>query len=341
MAETKIEWADRVWNFIRGCSRVSSGCEGCYAEAIARRFSGEGHPYAGTISERGKWNGNITFHEHKPLEALKWKKPQRVFVNSMSDLFHENVKDEWIDKAFAIMALTPHITYQVLTKRPDLMQEYLLNKKVLSRIAYRMGQIVGATKNVEFMRLGSTKVSELELHCLSRMFQLPNVWLGVSVEDQKTANERIPHLLKVPAAVRFLSVEPLLGEIDLSVYLFASGIDGEPAPRNEPMLPCLHWVIVGGESGANARPMHPDWVRSIRDQCQAAGVPFFFKQWGEWWPIGQMPDGWLDNQPEYNGKNITVLQLNGEQEAIFPPSAMTCFKVGKRKPVAAGRQRVE
>ena len=140
---SKIEWTDATWNFLRGCSRISRGCGdgtggGCYAESMARRFSGKGQPYEGTISERGKWNGNITFHEDKLLDALKWKKPQRVFVNSMSDLFHENVKDEWIDKAFAVMALTPHITYQILTKRPERMAEYIQAEFVSNRVFEQM-----------------------------------------------------------------------------------------------------------------------------------------------------------------------------------------------------------
>lgn len=277
MAETKIEWTDFTWNFIRGCSRVSEGCKNCYAESIAKRFSGDGLPYAGTIGDRGKWNGNITFHEDKLLEALKWKTPRKVFVNSMSDLFHENVADEWIDKAFAVMALTPHITYQILTKRPERMREYV-NCAYASGSDWCMGDAI-SNEQIQVFRAATGRYPPTDIaELFPYHWPLSNVWLGVSVEDQKTADERIPHLLQVPAAVRFLSVEPLLGKIEFSNVSKRSDWKEQLGKK---AFQGIHWVIVGGESGPNARPMHPDWVRSIRDLCVAADVPFFFKQHGE------------------------------------------------------------
>ena len=266
--KSKIEWTDATWNPIRGCSRVSEGCRNCYAERQAARFGGKGQPYEGTINYRsqvsgltytnrgaagsavGSWNGTIKVIEEHLTDPLRWKKPRRIFVNSMSDLFHENLADETIDRIFAVMALCPQHTFQVLTKRAERMVAW-------------------------FAR--STTHAEVSAFCLTNFdrcmigtrWPLPNVWLGVSVENQAAADERIPHLLRTPAAVRWLSVEPMLGPVKFWC----------PYPG-----PVIDWVVCGGESGAGARPMHPDWARSLRDQCVAAGVPFFFKQWGEFAP---------------------------------------------------------
>ena len=221
---TKIEWTDEVWNPVTGCDKVSQGCKNCYAERIAERFWGE------------RKFTDVQCHPERLDIPLHWRKPRRVFVNSMSDLFHEDVTDEFITEVWNVMHDTPQHIYQILTKRPERMQ-WLTHQQ-----------------------WGDHLVE-------------PNVWLGVSCEDQKTAYERIPLLLQAPAAVRFVSLEPLLGPIDLlaifghDLYAMNKGLD---------------WVIVGGESGPHARPMHPDWARSIRDQCVEAGVPFFFKQVGEW-----------------------------------------------------------
>jgi protein gp37 len=216
----------------------------------------------------------------KFYDPLKWKEPRTIFTCSWSDFFIEEA-DPWRDEAFAIMALTPHHTYQVLTKRPDRMMEYLDDDEVRYRIAPK--------------------------------WPLPNIWLGVSVEDQKTADERIPLLLNTPAAVRWLSIEPLLGEIDILRYL------DEEWPCFCGEISCDHlsidWVVVGGESGHEARPMHPDWVRSIRDQCQAARVPFFFKQWGEWLPFTAtaQPPFWLDSSTgeEYDAHGMNFFDKTG------------------------------
>lgn len=272
MSRTSIEWTDETWNPVRGCSRVSAGCDHCYAMGQARRFDHPGGPYEGLTRSgtRGvDWSGRVRLVPQVLKAPFRWRKPRRVFVNSMSDLFHTMVPDLFIDRVFAVMMIADRHHFQVLTKRPDRMLSYVrdLDWSAGGHPSY------GNAAVARSMYLAG----HVEL-------PLPNVWLGVSCEDQATADERIPLLLQTPAAVRFVSCEPLLGPIDLSRYLFASGADGEPAPRNEPPLPCLHWVIVGGESGPKARPMHPDWARSLRDQCVAAGVPFLFKQWGEWGP---------------------------------------------------------
>ena len=240
--EGGIAWTEETWNPIRGCSRVSEGCRHCYAETVANRFKGPGQPYEGLIAPGGQWNGNITVAHNLIDQPLRWKKPRRIFVNSMSDLFHENVDDYIIRRVFDVMAQCPQHTFQILTKRPERMQQLL-----------SMWERIGITGD----------------HFKGK--PLPNVWLGVSVEDQTTADERIPLLLETPAAVRWISAEPLLGPIKLT---WEDRADGMIVDK----FPLLDWVVVGGESGQGARPMHPQWARDLRDQCQAAGVPFFMKQ---------------------------------------------------------------
>lgn len=278
--KTAIEWTDATWNPIRGCSRVSQGCVHCYAEGVARRFSGPGQPYEGLINQHGSWNGNIRFVDHALDQPQRWKRPRRIFVNSMSDLFHENVDDKQIDRIFRVMeSKGNHHTYQILTKRPRRMRDYML----------RYGE--------------------------KMMGPPPNAWLGVSVEDQAAADERIPLLLQTPAKVRFLSCEPLLGPILLdngeTSWLTCNGSDdgdGGCCESRGVYGECFHgidWVIAGGESGRGARPMEPDWARSLRDQCVAAGISYFFKQWGEHLPAGQ--DGNPDHKPqEINASSVAI-----------------------------------
>jgi len=215
-----------------------------------------------------RWTGEVHLIESAMDAPLHWKKPRKIFVNSMSDLFHEKVTDEWIYKIFAIMRRCPHHTFQILTKRPERMRQYMIS-------AHTGMKGVGVHAVTEAQgQIGK---------CCS------NVWLGVSVEDQITADERIPLLLQTPAAVRWVSYEPALGPVDFTYLNHPNFID---AFGHSFGLPSLDWVVVGGESGPNARPMHPDWARAARDQCQAAGIPFFFKQWGEWlsvdnWPVDE------------------------------------------------------
>lgn len=295
--KTPIEWTDATWNPITGCTRVSEGCRNCYAEVMAARFSGPGQwgeglarivrdPNGKAIDHR--WTGKLRFNNRALDLPLRWRKPRRIFVNSTSDLFHEDVPDEWIDKVFAVMALTPQHTFQVLTKRPERAAHYLSRDAddgfmpAESRIEHRAKNLARAHGNP--IPSGMTLMGTMPF---------PHVWLGTSVEDQATAEARIPHLLATPAAVRFVSAEPLLGPLYLDDmcdgHKFIDALrgkwwhDSEP-PHIECDKPRLDWVIVGGESGPGARPMHPNWARSIRDQCQAAGVAFFFKQWGAWAP---------------------------------------------------------
>lgn len=234
--KTQIEWTDLSWNPIRGCRRVSEGCRNCYAERVAARFCKPGLAYHGLAESTPsgpRWTGKVQFVEKVLRDPLKWKKPKRVFVNSMSDLFHEDVTDEILDQIFSVISICPQHIFQILTKRPVRMRDYFLS------------------------RAG---------------FPLPNVWVGVSVENQAAADQRIPFLLETPALVHWISAEPLLGPLEL-LYKFM-------IPAKYTFSTMIDWVVVGGESGPGSRPMDPDWVRLICNECQVSGTAFFFKQWG-------------------------------------------------------------
>lgn len=306
---SKIEWTGETWNPIVGCSVVSPGCTNCYAMKMAARLeamAGDGlddngysvcgagplDHYRGT-TKRSKagpvWTGKLARAPDSILtKPLRWKSPRTVFVNSMSDLFHESVPDEWIDRVFAVMALTPQHTYQILTKRSARMRAYVTDWSWAARAAFYVGEIAGPSL------AGIGAATELSgVKDLRR--PLWNVWLGISAERQQEADARIPDLLATPAAVRFVSAEPLLGPVDFTHLKngpAAGSIDalsGDARNGRGEMFPIapwpsLDWIIIGGESGPGARPMHPDWAREIRDQCAAAGVAFFFKQWGAWAP---------------------------------------------------------
>jgi protein gp37 len=302
-----IEWTDATWNPVTGCSVVSPGCTNCYAMTLAGTRL-QHHPSRAGLTTPSKagpvWTGEVRFNEQWLDLPLRWRRPRMVFVCAHGDLFHESVPDAWIDKVFAIMALAPQHTFQCLTKRSGRMRAYVTQAAGLSRNLG--GNAVSIMEEFESVTSGSVKTtypiraSRVRDEVINRAHGgLPNVWLGISAERQQEADARIPELLATPAAVRFVSLEPLLGPIDLNsiaVRQFA----GEPAridalrgwyPGNAADgMVCLDWVIVGGESGKAARPMHPDWARSLRDQCTAAQVPFFFKQWGEWAP-GECADG--------------------------------------------------
>lgn len=270
---TNIEWTDKTWNPIVGCSIVSKG------------------------------TGKVALaSESKITEPLRWKKPCWVFVNSMGDLFHESVPDEWIDQVFAVMALCPQHTFQVLTKRPERMKLYFAGRREnFCRASDILHNKINHTEEEYKHELASDWLDIFDTMGKPQ----PNVWLGVSVEDQDSANERIPLLLETPAAVRFISAEPLLEFVDLTRV----DPNAETGSWYEPLRGIManeyghfgktekiDWVICGGESGPDARPMHPDWARSLRDQCQAADVPFFFTQWGVWEPVSNddVPDKFGD-----------------------------------------------
>lgn len=281
--DTGIEWTDATWNPIRGCSRVSEGCRNCYAERVAERFSGPGQPYEGLvrIGAAGKptgWNGTVRMVPEHLADPLRWRRPRRVFVNSMSDLFHESLPDSAIDRVFAVMMVSSlHATrgghtFQSLTKRAKRMREYLTDPGTQERVARAAGTMMedgdGWFDAIAFRKEGLAH---------------PLIWLGVSVENQAAADERIPELLRTPAAVRWLSCEPLIGLVDLHDFLWAPSAAGYEWPGGEPRGPEFEarkgtWIVAGCESGPGARPCNVAWLRSLRDQCAAAGVPYFLKQ---------------------------------------------------------------
>lgn len=310
--KSNIEWTDATWNPIAGCSIVSPACTNCYAMAQAARIERmvNGSHYAGLtkiINGKAVWTGEVhQAPEAKLLEPLRWKRTRRIFVNSMSDLFHEAVPDEWIDRIFAVMALAPQHQFQVLTKRPERMRAYCSDARTRYRIArYVVDFLIAKQVEVgENWPVESEGDIDLPDDIKLRSWPLSNVWLGVTAEDQKRADERIPDLLATPAAVRFVSIEPMLGAVNLRRVRIATGhhtiidaLGGYALERGG--RTSLDWVICGGESGPSARPMHPEWARSLRIQCGRAGVPFFFKQRGEWtWPEDPMsPDVGKDVAP--------------------------------------------
>lgn len=268
-AKTGIAWTNATWNPIRGCSRVSEGCRICYAQQLAARFNKPGQPYHGLATVKNghaAWTGELAFIEKHLLDPLRWRKPRRIFVNSMSDLFHERVPYEWLDQIFAVMAASPTHTFQVLTKRPQWMRDYFAP--------------VGGVSREDFIWVASRR---LGLTAQRPSLPLPNVHLGVSVENQEAADERIPLLLQTPAAVRWISAEPLLGPLELEEHLYAADVAGG-APDDMPpssdgrLYPGLDWVVAGGESGKGFRPMDVAWLEQLVQQCQQAEVPVFVKQ---------------------------------------------------------------
>lgn len=254
MNKSGIQWTDYTWSPVTGCSKVSQGCKNCYAEAWHKRFR------AGDFS--------VKLHPdklHKPLHRLKGferkhgRRP-RVFVGPMTDLFHDDVPDDFLHELFITMALSPQIDFQVVTKRPNRMREWA---------SYDDGEIQSSARRIILGRAldrihRDPAYSDADRIRTHLRYPLPNVWLGVTAENQQEADRRIPLLLKTPAAVRWVSVEPMLGPVDLTSIKWTR----------------LNWIVCGGESGPGARPMETEWVRSLRDQCNRADVPFFFKQWG-------------------------------------------------------------
>lgn len=294
--KTGIAWTDATWNALTGCSPVSEACRYCYAARQAAGRLAHLPQYQGLAEMRAGrpvFTGEIRLLPERLTLPLRWTQPRRVFVNSMSDLFHENVPTEYIDRVFAVMGLAERHTFQVLTKRPRRMHTYLNDPAARERIDTVANQILRDTGTRD-QRARAVAAGVYGTFVLPD-WPLENVWLGTSIEDQKTARERIMDLVFTPAGTRFLSAEPLLGPIDLYAAMFNARWDPQ---AHEPVD--LHgmndirfvdgqgsgidWVIVGGESGPKARPMHPDWARSLRDQCAYGNVPFFFKQWGEWAP---------------------------------------------------------
>lgn len=440
-----IEWTDRSdWNPVRGCTRVSPGCGGpgpnggCYAEAMAARFSDPGmwgHGIAERTAAGGRWTGKVEIQWDRIDLPLRWRRPARIFANSTSDLFHAALSAEEIATIYAVAVAAVHVrghTLQILTKRPERMREILNSEAFWSQVNAEAGALVMEHTDPLARRSDDARTT---LDDYGPQNPPPGIWLGTSTENQPCADERIPELLATPAAVRFVSGEPLLGPLDLRAFLpkwirgpvrpwdtfhwpewvpdqvrqqivsfwnpewthgpnawmqgaadngqpplgtrgrYHAGRQGEPLVEGR-FIPAwnnigrvvddagavhvvsagiyqsrsarLDWVIAGGESGPRARPMHPDWARSLRDQCGDAGVPFFFKQWGEWIDWRQAGASRLVNvtpqRPSYDGPYVARLYATGSETALFDGRAITTdmpaagstimCRVGKK---AAGR----
>lgn len=331
-ASTAISWSDSTWTPLRArvkqdaaaiaeqkgygslvqiakdmagrvgphCEKASAGCQNCYSETNNARClprNGTGLPF----DRRSRDLVDIHLDEKILLQPLRWKKGRRIFVCSQTDLFGEFVPDELIDRVFAAMALCPQHTFQVLTKRPDRMERWAADAEV------RIQNIVDESETWD-----DSPIPDEEMAPLIREWPLPNVWLGVSCDDQRRADERIPHLLRTPAAVRFLSCEPLLEDLrlwklcSLDFHDNTIGYETYPLSGMQAMPDCdwphpkIDWVIVGAESGPGARPCSEDWIRSLRDQCQTAGTAFFYKQWA------------------VNGRKVDTPELDGKKWVEFP-----------------------
>lgn len=280
---TRIEWTDETWNPVTGCAKVSPGCEHCYAETFYERFNGKGS------------FANVKLHSERLAQPLRWRKPRSVFVNSMSDLFHADVPDAFIAETFAVMAVCQQHTFQILTKRHGRM------RALLTSAGFRDAVLDRQHRGVQPQR-GFTDT-----------WPLPNMWLGVSVETQQWADIRVPALLETPAAVRFLSCEPLLGPVDLKRAVIPMGDQrghGLTASFVHAGNCCrrfhgIDWVIAGAESGPGARAMDEGWVRSVRDQCAVAGVAFFYKQ------------------NAINGRKVSLPELDGRTWDQYPEAVAT------------------
>lgn len=331
--KSAIEWTDATWTPIRArprsgekivgetgwktalpggkpgwyCEHESEGCRNCYAESMNRRL-GTGIDF----KKQNREKVEIFLDEKMLLAPLRWRKPRMIFVCSMTDLFADFVKDEWIDKIFSVMALSPQHTFQVLTKRSSRMREFLDDRPDAGEGHRRRWSTIAG----QIMEDGDNAND----YVLNRPWPLPNVWLGISCERQEEADKRVPNLLGTPAHTRFVSAEPLLGSIN-----FRHMCDGQYPFDALAKEPHIDWIILGGESGHNARPMNPEWARSIRDQCVATKSKFFFKQWGTWAP----PDV-LDYNPYDEMQRPHVFPNQYKPRCSWEE----VFRVGKK---AAGR----
>lgn len=303
-----IEWTDATWNPITGCSVVSPGCTNCYAMRLAGTRL-KHHPSRKGLTDNSKagpvWNGTVRFNEEWLDQPLRYTRPRLIFPCAHGDLFHESVPFAWIDRCFAVMALADRHRFQVLTKRSDRLLEYMsvdFDKPLAECVEARVG--------AQAMEIAASRGEDVWAPYWDAWWTwpMPHIWLGVSVEDQARANERIPKLLRTPAAVRWVSAEPLVGPVDIAQYLELGNLDmgiGSPG---------VDWVVAGGESGPATRPirpMHPDWARSLRDQCAATDTAFFFKQWGDWVSVSEVEgDG-----PHHHFEDGATVRRVGKKKA--------------------------
>ena len=317
MADSNIEWTDKVWNPVTGCTSVSEGCRNCYAKRMANRLKGRfGYPADDPFK--------VTLHPERLDEPQGWKKPRRIFVCSMSDLFHKDVPDYFISRVLNVPMRGAHRhTYLILTKRPD------RAKSFLEGFYNGTGKVVACVD--ENRKPIPTK-------------PCPRIYLGVSVEDQPSADHRIPYLLQTPAAKRFVSYEPALGPVDFKGHIepywecpkcHSWSISKPVNPPTCCSFPSkwklnygINQIIMGGETGPGARPMHPDWARSVRDQCVEADVPFFFKQWGEWSQTQGEPGGDLGG--DMRKGNVEIVKSSGENDGHFRKGDVLMRRVGKK-----------
>lgn len=341
MENSRIEWTTHTWNPWIGCTKISPGCANCYAwYLMAIRMKrvqwGKGHKRGRTSA--AYWRRPFAWDADAKARGVRTK----VFCASLADWLDEEVEIEWFAEFLDVVRRTTHLDWQLLTKRP-----WNWIARISAAAAYAANKardILSPTESNRLFDLGQWLIAWMEGHAPA------NVWAGTSVENQDCADKRIPELLKIPARVRFLSCEPLLGPVSLVQWLYPEGRCGEclelirvrrdsvscgcccegPEPTLE-RTDLIDWVICGGESGHDARPMHPEWARELRDECKGAGVPFLFKQWGEWIPVDQsLPGTKIGPADAHPGCSGTVLQLNGREEFAFPPGAMTCLDLGKK-----------
>ena len=340
---THIEWTDATWNPVTGCSVVSRGCKNCYAMKLAGGRLRNHPSRRGLVHGTGAdavWTGDVRFNDEWLAQPLEWRRPRRIFVCAHGDLFHANVPRSWILMVWAVMLCAPWHTFQVLTKRPQRMAEVLADPQFEADVLALARQI---PPHYHCKPLPPAAITPQAVR---------HIQLGTSIEDQATADERLPYLLKTPTAyLRFISAEPLLGPVDLQRACTLRCPNGDcikhgsgrrvvvDSENGGTLVECIcsrlngiYWVICGGESGQHGRPMHPDWARSLRDLCQAAGVPFFFKQWGVWGPVEQHPGVMgqcigLDAHTSVIklGKNNTGRLLDGQLHDAFPPDTPAPF----------------
>ena len=339
---SRIEWTDATWSPVTGCTRVSPGCDHCYIErtppfrmagrrflAVCGRCNGHGSADEGICPEcrgKGTWPGDgtgsstgVQLHPERLDQPLKWRKPRMIFVCSMADLFHDDVPEAYLVEVFARIAVSTRHVFQVLTKRPARMRALFKAERFVEAVAQTAERV---WQGPGWHHATSTQWPG---------WPLPNVWAGVSAENQTWADRRIPILLDTPAAVRWVSAEPLLGPLDLGEHTgYLVPGPGCPCERDEPYCaPTLDWVVAGGESGPNARPVHPDWIRGLRDQCQATGVPFLFKQWGEWAPDGRSDEhGWHANIPRTATDPRRLVIHTAGMTAMHPGNPFNPFERG-------------